>query len=158
MPLLPSGVLSRYSVFRRRTKPGAEPGTIRVAPEAPPPEIHVIGYGPDVLEEHDLDSVDELPALLDRFPIVWINVEGLGDERTDDQEYDDQRHQAGVEELAKRGQEIGGAAATDDHRAGDRQHPRGDQNPLEAQVREPFHPQPLLILIVIFVLILTEMD
>src|SRR5688572_12097247 len=82
MPLLPAGVLSRYSPFRRRTKPGAEPGTIRVAPEAPPPEIHVIGYGPDVLQEHDLDSVDELPPLLESFPIVWINVEGLGDERT----------------------------------------------------------------------------
>jgi magnesium transporter len=82
MPLLPSGVLRRYRPFRRRTKPGAEPGTIRVAPEAPPPEIHVIGYGPDVLEEHDLGSVDELPPLLERFPIVWVNVEGLGDERT----------------------------------------------------------------------------
>jgi magnesium transporter len=82
MPLVPSGLLSRYRPFRRRTKPGAEPGTIRVEPEAPPPEIHVIGYGPDAFEEHDLDSVEQIPALLERYPTVWINVEGLGDERT----------------------------------------------------------------------------
>ena len=81
MPLLPSRVWSRHRPFRRHTKPGAAPGTFHVEPEAPPPEIHVIGYGPEVMDEFDVEDVEQLPACLERYPVVWINVDGLGDER-----------------------------------------------------------------------------
>ncbi|MHC5004499.1 MAG: magnesium/cobalt transporter CorA [Planctomycetota bacterium] len=65
--------------FRIRKPPGTAPGTIEVDPAAPKPVITVIGYGPDAMEEQRVDSVEQIPELLGRWPVVWINVDGLGD-------------------------------------------------------------------------------
>ena len=67
--------------FRRRTKPGAAPGTIRVDPQSPPPVISVLAYGPgaDEFSEIERCDPDALAELLGRFPITWVNVDGLGD-------------------------------------------------------------------------------
>lgn len=66
--------------FRRRTKPGAAPGTFQVDPQAPAPIISVIAYGPGENEYEEradcsLESISELRA---RYPVTWINVDGLG--------------------------------------------------------------------------------
>ena len=68
--------------IRRRTAPGEVPGTVVVDPNAPKPVIHVISYGTDKIEEQTLESVEELPGLLERSPVTWVNIAGLGDAHT----------------------------------------------------------------------------
>ena len=68
--------------IRRRTAPGEVPGTVVVDPNAPKPVIHVISYGTDKIEEQTLDIVEALPVLLERSPVTWVNVAGLGDAET----------------------------------------------------------------------------
>lgn len=65
--------------FRRQSPPGAEPGVIRVDPQAPRTRIRVLSYGPDDLEETTVTDVESLASLLGRRPVTWIDVEGLGD-------------------------------------------------------------------------------
>ena len=68
--------------FARRPAPGAPPGTLQPPPEAPPSEITVLAYGPAGHEEVRLAGcagLARLPALLERWPVTWVNVEGLGD-------------------------------------------------------------------------------
>ena len=67
-----------------RAPPGAPPGTLLAAPGASPAAIRVIAYGPNRHEDREVDDVEALAALLDRdlagdWPVVWINVDGLGD-------------------------------------------------------------------------------
>jgi len=64
---------------RRRTAPGAPPGTLKVDPLAPPPIIKVIGFGPQGMTEAEILTVDQIFDTLGRFPVTWINVDGLGD-------------------------------------------------------------------------------
>lgn len=64
---------------RRRNPPGTVPGTLTPDPEALPPQLHVIAYGPDdFIEVHDPD-VEDLQRLNERYPVLWLNVDGLGD-------------------------------------------------------------------------------
>ena len=65
--------------FRRLTPAGARPGTIQVHPEAPRPTIRVIRFGPQSIDDQDHVTFDELPKLLDKYPVTWIDVTGLGD-------------------------------------------------------------------------------
>jgi magnesium transporter len=65
--------------FRRHSAPGAEPGLIRVDPEAPRTHIRVLSYGQDELEEIEVRDVEALAAIAGRRPVTWIDVEGLGD-------------------------------------------------------------------------------
>lgn len=68
--------------FRRHTKPGAAPGTIVSRPDAAPARVHVICYGPDNLVEQEVEDLTTLPQFVQRHPITWINVEGVGDGTT----------------------------------------------------------------------------
>lgn len=72
----------RPAAFRRRTEPGAPPGTLVPDPNAPQAQIQVLAYGPDAYEERPLPDLKEVPALLERWPVTWINVEGVGDAAT----------------------------------------------------------------------------
>ncbi len=64
---------------RRRTPPGAAPGTL-VPPEAAgPTRIEVIAYGPDEMREERAHDPAQARALVGRHPVVWIRVIGLGD-------------------------------------------------------------------------------
>ncbi len=63
----------------RRTPPGAPPGALIPDPLAAPPEIQALAYGPDGYEEQHLADLAALPALLARWPVTWVNVDGLGD-------------------------------------------------------------------------------
>jgi magnesium transporter len=65
--------------FRRHSAPGAEPGLIRVDPDAPRTHIRVLSYGPDELEEIEVPDVEALAAIAGRRSVTWVDVEGLGD-------------------------------------------------------------------------------
>jgi magnesium transporter len=65
-------------LLRRRHPPGTSPGTLTSHPDAAPPSIHVMGYGPDRLEEIEVPDPAELEALRGRWPVMWVNVDGVG--------------------------------------------------------------------------------
>ncbi len=72
----------RKSQFRRRTAPGADAGSLVVDPSEPKPSISLIAYDQNELVERKLTTpadFDALPKLLERLPVVWVNVDGLGD-------------------------------------------------------------------------------
>ncbi len=64
---------------RQGYKPGGAPGTLEAPEGALAPEAQIICYGPENLEEIAFGSVEDIPALLDKWPLVWINVSGLAD-------------------------------------------------------------------------------
>jgi magnesium transporter len=65
--------------LRRRTKPGAAPGTLVASRNAAATSIDLIAYG--AAEIIEIDNVDfaSLTQLRDKYPAVWINVVGLND-------------------------------------------------------------------------------
>lgn len=69
----------RTDAFRRRTQPGAPPGVLVPQPDAPCAKIHVFGYGPDGFDEREIHKPREIEPLLKRWPVTWVNVDGLGD-------------------------------------------------------------------------------
>jgi magnesium transporter len=77
-----SSKASRHAIggiARRRAAPGTEPGTLIADPLALEPRINVLAFGPDdLLEKQDVDP-SEVGALVDRFPVTWVDVQGLGD-------------------------------------------------------------------------------
>jgi magnesium transporter len=65
---------------RRRLKsPGTAPGLLVADPDSPKPVLRVLAYGPDGVDERDLKSPDEIPPLLGKRPVTWVQVAGLGD-------------------------------------------------------------------------------
>jgi len=71
--------LPRIHTFRRRSPVGSAPGTLISHPDAAPPVLHAIGYGPDTFEEMDIATPEELNALRGRWPLLWIDATGVGD-------------------------------------------------------------------------------
>ena len=61
---------------------GAEPGTLVVDPEAPKPHVQVIAYGPENLVEAVVDDMEQIADYLAKYPVSWVNVDGLGDPHT----------------------------------------------------------------------------
>jgi magnesium transporter len=72
----------RRRKFHRRTKPGASPGMIVADPCSPQPVIHLMAYGSDRLEERTIANLDSLHEFVGKWPVTWINVDGLGDSET----------------------------------------------------------------------------
>ena len=68
--------------IERRTPPGAAPGTIAVDPEAPRSLVRILAYGPDRVLEHEISDLSSIRALLESWPVTWVNVDGLGDAAT----------------------------------------------------------------------------
>jgi magnesium transporter len=67
---------------RRRTPPGTPPGTLIVDPESPHPVIRVLAYGPDEVVEQEISEPQRVGDFLDKWPVLWVDVEGLGDIET----------------------------------------------------------------------------
>ena len=66
--------------FGLRSKPvGAPPGTLVAFPDALPPTLTVFAYGPDALVEKPIDRVAEAETLRKQYPVLWLDVTGLGD-------------------------------------------------------------------------------
>lgn len=59
--------------------PGASPGSLDLPADAPPPRVRLMAWGPDEYEERDDVELHTVPSLLLRFPVVWVDVAGLGD-------------------------------------------------------------------------------
>ena len=51
-----------------------------IDPSGAHPRITVIGYGPDDWDEQEVDSPDAIRPLLNKWPVIWINIDGLGNE------------------------------------------------------------------------------
>ena len=66
-------------LFRRQTQPGAAPGSFIPPSDAAPTRIKVICYSPTEIHEEELLEVGKLAELLNRWPVTWVNVEGLAD-------------------------------------------------------------------------------
>ena len=61
-----------------RLKPGTAPGTLNPPKDASPSVVHVIAYDVDSVEERDISRPEELKDILKKWPMTWINVDGLG--------------------------------------------------------------------------------
>jgi magnesium transporter len=72
----------RKHQFQRQTQPGASPGTIVVDPQSPKPIITVIAYSADGMIEEQIADIDQIAEYLKKWPIAWINIDGLGDAET----------------------------------------------------------------------------
>ena len=69
----------RRFYIQRRTQPGAPPGTVIPDPHAHDTVIDMFGYGPEGFEEHDRAAPDLAKTLLAKWPITWVNVDGMKD-------------------------------------------------------------------------------
>lgn len=77
--------MARRSFIRKRIvpasykpNPGSAPGVLTVNPLSYPTELLIIGYGPDGYMEQTCKSVDEIAKFTASWPVVWVNVIGLG--------------------------------------------------------------------------------
>lgn len=43
------------------------------------PTVRLIRYGPDQLEEREVKDAESLRSLIGKWPVTWVNVDGLGD-------------------------------------------------------------------------------
>lgn len=64
---------------KRRSIPGTSPGTLVADPHAVHPKVRLIAYGPDALNETEIENVQDIRGLLGRYPVTWVNVDGLAD-------------------------------------------------------------------------------
>jgi magnesium transporter len=71
----------KRSLLRRRGRwtVGKPPGTLTSSPEAKPTSMQVILYGPERIEERPVKTPEDVRPLLGRFPVTWLNVDGLAD-------------------------------------------------------------------------------
>jgi magnesium transporter len=71
----------RMTSGKRYHPPGTAPGTLRApdTPAAGPIRVTVIDYGPDHLDEKEIESVEELAPYRDTPTVTWINADGLHD-------------------------------------------------------------------------------
>jgi len=64
--------------------PGQTPGAPKgheglvAQPGAAAPEFALMAYGPDTIEERPLAHVNDLDTYLGKYPVVWLNIDGLG--------------------------------------------------------------------------------
>jgi len=76
----------RRSKKPRRPPPGSAPGTLSIDPSLPAPQLRLIAYGPDRMEERALGGPGELAPYLadgpDAWPVVWLDVDGIGSAAT----------------------------------------------------------------------------
>ncbi len=72
----------KSKVFHRRTPPGTVPGTLVTDPVAPFPEIHVMAWSEEEQVEQIVDRPGDVVPFLQKWPVCWVNVDGLGDNRT----------------------------------------------------------------------------
>ena len=71
-----------HAHFKRRTAPGASPGSVVVDPAATPTHLRIMRYGASHFEELANASLADVKASLETSGVVWVNVEGLGNANT----------------------------------------------------------------------------
>lgn len=68
--------------LRRRSKPGTPPGTIQADPNAEATRMRVMAYTASGLHEREVNSVEQLKPFLQHWPVIWVDVSGLGTVQT----------------------------------------------------------------------------
>jgi magnesium transporter len=63
----------------RQTEPGSPPGVIAPHPEMAKSVIHLMAYNGDRCVDTTIAKVADIREYLEKFAVVWVNVEGLGD-------------------------------------------------------------------------------
>ena len=63
---------------RRRARPGEAPGTIEPVEGSAATKVRAMAFGPDALEETEVDELGVIARLREEHPVVWIDVRGLG--------------------------------------------------------------------------------
>jgi magnesium transporter len=87
LPAKMAHLIRKHTRRRRRRQPAIPknlhlpPGELVVSPEELPPAITVFAYGPNAFAERTVTSVQEIADLGTDWPVMWVNVEGLGDPR-----------------------------------------------------------------------------
>jgi magnesium transporter len=72
-------VAKRDHVAAQRAVDRVSPGALEIDPCADAPNVHVIGYGPDGIEElHELDAA-RVKNMREKWAVTWVHVIGLGD-------------------------------------------------------------------------------
>ena len=69
----------RVFSIRRRSEPGAAPGTLIAPREAEAPVIDVISFNRDTCTEHSNVDIDAIKEIRGQEGITWVNITGLGD-------------------------------------------------------------------------------
>jgi len=64
---------------RLKSKVGLPPGSLVVTADSAKPQIVLMGYGPTDFFEKPIGEILEIQKFRDQFPVLWVNVEGLGD-------------------------------------------------------------------------------
>ncbi len=65
-----------------KSPPGSAPGTIEIDHKAPPPVIRVMAYDSDRVLEETLETPLAIADYVKKWPVVWINIDGVGDAET----------------------------------------------------------------------------
>ncbi len=65
---------------RHRREPGATPGTLTIDPDSQPTTIRVMAYDQQQVVDQKIEDPNELKPILEKFPVVWVDVAGLGSE------------------------------------------------------------------------------
>jgi magnesium transporter len=73
--------MSPRALARRKVGPGGSPGSLVVDPGAPRPKLSVLAYGPDDFVQEKLAGPQDVRPFLEKWPVTWLNVDGLGDAR-----------------------------------------------------------------------------
>lgn len=60
-------------------EPGASPGLVSSPPGAQAPDVRVVSYGEAEHVEERIDDLAELVKLRARRPVMWVDIDGLGD-------------------------------------------------------------------------------
>jgi len=79
----PSRKLRRAKLrTHKRAAVGAKPGTVIIQPDAVPTTVRIMAYDNDRVVEQGLDDPKQLRDLLGKWPVLWVDVVGLGSEET----------------------------------------------------------------------------
>lgn len=68
----------RIPVVRPSVKIAASPGTLTAHSGGTDSSVSVIAYGPEKLLEEEISDLSQLKTLGSSYPVVWINIIGLG--------------------------------------------------------------------------------
>lgn len=70
----------KSTVFHRKpAPPGTPPGTLTAREGAHPPIVRVMAFDKDELVEATVGSVEEIRPFLKRWPVCWVDIDGLAD-------------------------------------------------------------------------------
>ncbi len=70
---------AKRRISLRRRADVTEPAAAEAKREARPTKVSVFAYGPDGVDEHVDVNPDDLPGLLGKRPVTWIDVDGFRD-------------------------------------------------------------------------------